>query len=160
MKRNFKSLLLLLLAGFAVQVSLADSHGKLVGFWRLAAYEMEIQASGARETPFGKSPTGYILFAADGRMMVVLTGEGRKAAVNDQDRAELMKTLVAYTGTYRVEGDKWITKVDVAGNPAWVGTEQARTYKLEGDRLTEMTAVMNRPDKGQVRFVLTWERAK
>ncbi len=36
----------------------------------------------------------------------------------DQDRADIFKNLVAYTGTYRVEGDKWITKVDVAGNPA------------------------------------------
>ena len=35
--------------------------------------------------------------------------------------------MVAYTGTYRVEGNKWITKVDVAANPALLGTEQARS---------------------------------
>ena len=49
--------------------------------------------------------------------MFVLTGEGRKAAKTIQDRAELLNSLVAYTGMYRVEGDKWITKVDVAWNP-------------------------------------------
>jgi hypothetical protein len=160
MNRHFKSLLLLLLVAFAVQPVFADHHGKLVGFWKLVSYEMEIQASGAKETPFGANPTGYILFSADWRMMVVVTGEGRKPPTTDQDRADIFKNLVAYTGTYRVEGDKWITKVDVAGNPAWVGTEQTRTFKLEGNRLTEMTAVMNRPDKGMVRFVLNWERAK
>jgi hypothetical protein len=160
MKRYFEPLLFCFLAAFAIPTALADHHGKLVGFWKLVAYEMEVQSSGARETPFGANPTGYILFAADYRMMVVLTGEGRKPPATDQDRADIFKNLVAYTGTYRVEGDKWITKVDVAHNPAWVGTEQARTFKVEGNRLTEMTAVMSRPDKGAVRFVLTWEKAK
>src|SRR5207249_6818262 len=41
----------------------------------------------------------------------------------------LLNTLVAYTGTYRLEGDEWITNVDVAWNPEWVGTEQKRFFK-------------------------------
>ena len=41
-------------------------------------------------------------------MMVVLTNEGRKAPKTDQDRADLFNSLVAYTGMYRVDGDKWI----------------------------------------------------
>ncbi len=159
MKLNFKSLLLLLLFGFAIQTSFADDRAKLLGAWRLVSYEMEVQASGAREDPLGKNPSGYILFTAEGRMMVVLTGEGRKAPNTDQDRADLLKSLVAYTGIYRIEGDKWITKVDVSANPAWVGTEQVRSFRLEGDRLQESTSAMNRPDKGMVRFILTWERA-
>jgi hypothetical protein len=64
---------------------------------------------------------------------------------------------------YRVEGDKWITKVDVAANPGWVGTEQTRFFRVDGERLQESTAVMQwaaRPEKGMVRFVLTRERAK
>ncbi len=160
MRLNIKSLLLLLLFGFAVQASLADDRGKLLGAWRLVSYQMEVQASGAREDPLGKNPSGYILFTAEGRMMVVLTGEGRKAPNTDQDRADLLKSLVAYSGIYRIEGDRWITKVDVSANPAWVGAEQARSFLLEGDRLQESTAAMNRPDKGMVRFILTWERVK
>jgi hypothetical protein len=38
--------------------------------------------------------------------------------------AELFTTLIAYAGTYRLEGDKWTTKVEVAWIPEWVGTEQ------------------------------------
>jgi hypothetical protein len=49
--------------------------------------------------------------------MFVLTGEGRKPPQNVQDRADLLNSMVAYTGMYRLEGDKWITKVDVAWNP-------------------------------------------
>jgi hypothetical protein len=96
-------------------------------------------------------------------MMVLLTGEGRKAPNTDQDRADLLKSMVAYTGMYRIEGDKWITKVDVADNPVRVGTEQARFFKLDGDRLQESTQWMQwgaRPEKGMVRFILTWDRVK
>ena len=32
---------------------------------------------------------------------------------------------------YRLEGDKWVTKVDVSWNPAWNGTDQVRFYKLD-----------------------------
>jgi hypothetical protein len=35
-------------------------------------------------------------------------------------------TLVAHSGTYTTEGDKWTTSVEVAWNPEWVGTKQVR----------------------------------
>jgi hypothetical protein len=160
MKRQCKVPSLMLVACLAVPAALADDAGRLAGGWRLLSYEMEVQSSGVKETPMGANPAGYIQFSADGRMSVVVTGEGRKPAATDADRAELFKTLVAYAGTYRVQGDRWITKVEVAHNPAWVGGEQARTFRLEADRLVELTALVNRPDKGPVRFVLTWTRAK
>jgi hypothetical protein len=71
--------------------------------------------------------------------------------------------LVAYTGTYRIEGDKWITKVDVAWNPEWVGTEQARSFKLDGERLQVLTpwrVMPNWADKEMTRSIITFERAK
>ncbi len=88
----------------------------------MVSFEMESQATGESEMPRGKTPAGFIIFTPDGRMMVVLTDEGRKAPKDDQDRADLFKTMIAYTGMYRIEGDRWITKVDVAANPALVGT--------------------------------------
>lgn len=96
-------------------------------------------------------------------MMVVLTGEGRTTPTTDPDRADLFKSVVAYTGMYRVEGDKWLTRVDVSWNPAWVGTEQTRFFRVDGERLQESTPVMQwaaRPEKGMVRFILTYERVK
>ena len=35
------------------------------------------------------NPTGYIIFTPEGRMLVMVTDEGRKAATTDQDRADL-----------------------------------------------------------------------
>jgi hypothetical protein len=132
----------------------------LVGTWRLVAFEREDQAGGERAYPMGRSPTGYIIFLPEGRMAVVITGEGRKAPASDQDRAGLLNSLVAYTGRYRVEGDKWITAVDVSANPAWVGTEQPRSFRVTGDRLQEITPWFPLPGNRTARVVNTYERAK
>ena len=148
---------LFLMAG---QSRFADDREKILGIWRLVSFEVEFQATGEREHIRGKNPTGFIIFTPEGRMMVVLTSEGRKAPKTDQDRADLFNSVVAYTGMYRVEGDKWITKVDVSGNPALVGTEQVRFFRVEGDRLQEMTAWTPRSQKGMGRTFITWERAK
>lgn len=142
------------------QTGFAQDRAPLVGVWRLVSFEREFQGSDEREYPMGKVPSGYIHFLAEGRMTVVITAEGRKAPATDADRAALYNTLVAYTGGYRVDGDKWITKVDVSANPAWVATEQTRTYKVTGDRLQEITAWSTRPDSKVARAVITYERLK
>jgi hypothetical protein len=56
--------------------------------------------------------------------------------------------------------DAVITTVEVAANPASVGTEQARAFEISGDRLQEMTAWAAQPDNRMVRFVITYQRAK
>jgi len=132
----------------------------LVGLWRLVSFQREYQASGDREYPMGNMPAGYIHFLPEGRMTVVITGEGRKAATTDQDRAGLFNTLVAYTGPYRVDGDKWITMVEVSMNPAWVGTEQTRAFQISGDRLQETQPWTPRPDNRMARAVIMYERVK
>jgi hypothetical protein len=160
---RFKWLAALVLFLITVQPSFADDRTQILGIWRLVSREVESQTTGEREPDFGKNPTGNIIFTPEGRMMVVLTGEGRKAPNTDQDRADLFKSMLAYTGMYRVEGDKWITKVDVSGNPALVGTEQTRYFRVDGDRLQESTPLTQwaaHPEKGMVRFILTYERVK
>jgi hypothetical protein len=74
-----------------------------------------------------------------------------------------LSTLVAYTGTYRLDGDKWTTSVEVAWNPEWVGTEQVRSFKIEGERLQVLTpwrVMPNWADKGMSRSIVTFERSR
>lgn len=143
--------------------SFADDTGKFLGIWKIASWESEFQATGEREPVMGKSPTGYLIFTPEGRSMLVITGEGRKAPKTDQDRADIFKSLFAYTGMYRVEGDKYITKIDVSWNPAWIGTEQERFFRFDGDRLQVISAWVQsttRPEKGMARAIISWERVK
>jgi hypothetical protein len=143
--------------------SFADDQRSLVGTWKVLAFEAVSPATGEREPARGDHPSGYTIFTPEGCMSVLITNEGRKAPGTDQDRADLFQTMVAYTGVYRVEGDRWITKVDVAANPALVGTEQERTFLLAGDELQETTGLMQwaaHPEKGMMRFVITYRRVK
>lgn len=160
---KLKWLVVLVLFLFAVPPSYADDHTKLLGTWKLVSWESEFQATGERELVLGKSPTGYSIFTREGRMMTVLTGEGRTAPKTDLDRANLFKSMLAYTGMFRIEGDKMIIKVDGSWNPAWMGTEQVRFLKFDGDRFHVLTPWMKstlRPEKGMTRVILTFERAK
>ncbi len=154
------SLVVAALLGGCATPAATGSAGALVGTWKLMSFDMELQATGERIQPMGKVPTGYLNFTTDGRMAVVITGEGRKSGTSEADRAGLFSTLVAYTGNYRVEGDKWITSVDASWNPAWVGTEQPRTYKITGTQLQESTSWFPRPDKTMVRVSNVYERVK
>ena len=88
------------------QPSFGNDSNKVLGTWKLVSYDTEVQATGKKEPAMGQNPTGYVVFNAEGRVFLVLTGEARKPAKNSQQRADLFSTLVAYTGTYRVEGDK------------------------------------------------------
>jgi lipocalin-like protein len=151
------------LACLVAQPSFADESNRVQGIWKLISYEVEVQTTGQKLPLMGEKPTGYAIFSTEGRVFFVLTGEGRKAAKTEQERAELLNTLVAYTGIYRIEGDKWATKVDVAWNPEWVGTEQVRTFRLDGERLSVLTPwrmMPNWADKGMTRSVVTFERSK
>jgi len=160
---KLKWLVVLVLFVIAVQPTFTDDRTQLHGVWKLVSYEVEIQATGQKEPLMGKVPTGYVIFTPEGRAMFILTGEGRKPAKTVEERADLLGSLIAYTGTYRIEGDKWIINVEVAWNPEWVGTEQTRFFKVDGDRLHVLTTwrvMPNWPEKGMQRSIITFERAK
>ncbi len=69
-------------------------------------------------------------------MMAIITAANRKTPQNDQDRADAFKSMLAYSGTYKVQGSHFVTQVDVAWNQAWVDTKQVRHFRIEGDKLT------------------------
>ena len=141
----------------------AAESDQVVGTWKLVSYVVEVKATGEKMMVMGDNPSGYVIFNPDNRVFFVLTGDGRKPAKTDAERAALLNTLVAYTGTYRVEDGKWITKVEVAWNPEWVGTEQVRPFVLEGNQLKVLTPWRNMPnwaDKGETRSIITFVKSK
>ena len=78
-------------------------------------------------------------------MMVLVTAKTREPGNTDEKLVALFRTAMAYTGRYRIEGDRVIIKVDSSWNEAWNGTEQERFYKLDGDTLDVFTAWMPNP---------------
>jgi hypothetical protein len=160
---RIRSIAVAVLFLFALQPCLAADNVKIQGAWKLVSYEVEVQTTSEIMLPMGKNPAGYVMFSPESRVWFVLTGDGRKPGKTAEEKAALLDSLVAYSGTYRVEGDQWITNVEVAWNPAWVGTEQTRPFKLEGGRLKVLTpwrVMPNWADKGMTRSIITFERVK
>ena len=123
----------------SVQPAQAITTPTVHGAWQLLSYEVEEQANGETFAPMGENPTGYVIFTSEGRLSFMLSAEGRQPGSNAEERSALLSSMIAYTGIYRLEGDRWITHVDVAWNPEWVGTEQTRFFAIDGDLLTVHT---------------------
>ena len=136
---------------------------KVHGVWSLVSYLVEVKDSDETFPPMGDHPTGYVICTPEGRLAFTLSAEGRQAAESDEDRAELLSSMIAYTGTYRLEDDRWITQVDVAWNPEWVGTEQTRFFRIDDDLLTVTTpwrVMPNWPEKGLTRSIVCFRRCR
>ena len=124
---------------------MSERDTKLHGSWRLVSFETELQNSTERTQPWGADPKGSLMFGADGRMMVLVTAKTREPGNTDEKLVALFRTVMAYTGRYRIDGDRFITKIDACWNEAWNGTEQERLYMLDGDTLEIRTAWMPNP---------------
>jgi hypothetical protein len=138
-------------------------NDNVIGTWKLLSFDVEFQASGEKQQTYGPDPDGYIILTPEGRMMALVAAKGRKPGLKVEEQAELLRTMLAYTGTYRLEGKRFITKVDISWNQVWTGTEQERFFEVKGDHLTIVTAWLpnpNLPDRPIVRGTLTWERVK
>jgi lipocalin-like protein len=141
----------------------SDVEQQLLGVWKLEVLYTEFKATGEKKNVYGERPNGYLIFTPQKRMMALLTAEGRKKPGTDEDRIAAFRSMFAYSGIYRVEGDQWITKVDVAWNETWTGTDQMRSFKLEGDKLTVISMWQpnpNLPGTPETRGVLVWSRVK
>ena len=142
--------------------ALADDKDKIVGTWTLVSVVYEDQITKERTPVLGEHPRGRQIATADGRWLALVTGEGRKVPTNDAERARAFTSMIAYTGRYRVEEGKVITKVEAAWNEAWVGGEQVRSIRFEGDRLFIESPPMPHPnvDNKVVKVIVIWDREK
>ncbi|MGB6323283.1 MAG: lipocalin-like domain-containing protein, partial [Xanthobacteraceae bacterium] len=92
--------------------------------------------------------------------LALMTADGRGVPQTDADRAQALKTMIAYTGRYRVENGQVVTKVEAAWNEAWVGGEQVRNIRFDGARLTIESPPIPHPNMSDkvVRVIVVWQR--
>jgi Lipocalin-like domain len=134
------------------------SAERLVGNWKLVSWQV-VSEDGAKDL-FGSKPKGYLILTREGRAMALTTAEARSPGETAPERAALHKSMLAYTGKYRVEGEEFITTVDASWNENWNGTEQRRRFKIDGDKLfieSAPAASILFPGKVDFRRIV-WER--
>ena len=118
---------------FGARQAVASEHA-IVGTWKLVSFQTIVDNE-APQNLYGSQPRDYLILTREGRMMAITTAENRKGGMSDAERAALHKTLVAYSGRYRIEGSDFITTVDASWNESWNGTQQRRHYRFEVDKL-------------------------
>lgn len=138
----------------------AEVRAKLVGAWRLVSYET-VDPAGRRGKPFGAA-VGRLEYDELGNMAGQVMRPGRAPVTRGDGTAERVRTAysgyIAYFGTYDVatDGKSVVHRVQGALNPSWVGGDQVRALRFEGERLVLSADVAKAGQK--VTHVLTWER--
>jgi hypothetical protein len=136
----------------------------IVGTWKLKSFTRKDIQSGAVTNIFGEHPVGYLVYTKGKRIFAFLVGTSRtppaKAEATDNERAELFKSMVGYTGTYRVEGDKIVARADASWIQSWTGVDRTQQVEVVGDQLT-ISATLTAPSDGkQVLVSNVWERVE
>jgi Lipocalin-like domain len=138
-----------------------ETGQKVFGSWRLISFQVQFSDENAPTELFGPHPFGRLILTPEHYMMAYLSTPDRKPPTNDTEAAALLRTMVAYTGKFRLEQDKFVTTVDGAWNETYKANEQVRYFVLHGDALkirSEMPSAF-RPGK-RASSSLVWEREK
>jgi hypothetical protein len=140
----------------------AELRQKIVGTWTLVSVVYEDQTTKEISPVLGEKPRGRQIATADGRWLALVTAENRPVPKTDEDRARALTSMIAYTGRYRVEDSKVVTKVEAAWNEGWVGGEQTRFIRFEADRLFIESPPMPHPNVNNkmVKVIVIWDREK
>ena len=141
----------------------------ITGTWQLIDYRRTQGESVV--LPFGADPVGFLQYGADGRMSATLarrsraplsTPPGADWRGDPAEWAEAAMSYVAYTGRYRIEGDRVSHFVDASLYPNWTGTTLVRWASLverEGETLLLLvTAPPDAPDRDSLVSHLLWRR--
>lgn len=133
---------------------------RLIGTWRLVSYETNEQG-GKRGRPYGDA-VGRLHYDEFGNMSGQVMRPGRARVEIGEGGAQQFRAAylgyIAYFGTYEVapDGQSVVHHVHASLNPAWVGGEQVRRMRFDGDRLVLSADV--RKNGTTVTHTLTWER--
>ena len=133
------------------------------GTWRLLSYEVRSTA-GETRYPWGQDPVGFLIYSDDGYVSVAMMGANRPRFEakdikkgTDEEKIAAVDTYISYCGRYEVQGDTVIHHVEVCLFPNWVGNDQKRTFKFDGDRLLLSTEPIVAGEM-QLTGHLIWER--
>ena len=138
---------------------------QLYGTWRLMSWTQEVVGTGERTDVLGKAPNGFLTYGRDGRMAAIIVRANRPkptdlTKLTDQERADLFKSMLAYAGTFKVDGTRVVHNVDISWNENATGTTQVRNFRIDGRRLILTAGPQVGFDGKQTTYVVTWEKVQ
>lgn len=147
-------------------MSRALSPADLVGTWRLVTWTSA--GEDGVQLPMGEHPEGVVVYTSDGTMITTI-GRAARPPIDGTDmhggpveqRLEAQATFIAYSGTFRTDGDDVVHDVTMSLYPNWVGTSQRRHVALSADGNELILSSDPFAVRGRVgTHVLTWRRVR
>lgn len=139
----------------------------IYGTWRLVSSKTRFIETGEERNTLGSRPNGYITYTPDGRMITVAISSerpnvGRATNLTDADRAKLIRTMWAYSGTFTLNGNAIVHHIDSSWNEFWNGMDLTRDIEMQGDKLVFTTKPQLSPfAEGQMEVItIVWEKLK
>jgi hypothetical protein len=118
-----------------------DIQHRLIGSWKAVSFT-DVPDRGETIYPFGTAPNGLMIYAADGCFSIFVmagpnsSGSKDMSTMSAQEWQALFHDFLSWFGTYRVDNSQTLAlHVNGSSVPAYNGTEQTRTFKLERDTL-------------------------
>ena len=144
-----------------------SARTRLIGTWRLVSAGTFTRDGAFEPYPeYGPHGIGYLMYDPTGHMCVSLGNpeHPRWASPEKPTDAERLRSydiFFAYCGTYEVrekEG-RVIHRPEMGSWPHYIGTDQSRNFRLQGDRL--MLSDEETPPGGERRrYQITWQRVR
>ena len=125
-----------------VWLATAASAETLQGKWKIVSAE-DLRPDGTvARYPWGRHPVGFIVAEGGSCILQIMSTDvpdfsAANASTTEQMKASLLTSYIAYTGPCTFDDAKGTTtmKVQAAWRPDYVGTEQTRFYRFEGNRM-------------------------
>ena len=113
----------------------------LQGRWKIVAAE-DLRPDGTvARYPWGRHPIGGIVVQGGSCYVQIMSSDvpdfSTPGTITEQMKASLLTSYIAYTGpcTFDDAAGTTTMKVEGAWRPNYVGTEQTRFYRFEGNRM-------------------------
>ena len=113
-----------------------DLATAIIGVWKVVSIETKEVASGKVRRPLGDQLAGTFVFTHGGRFSGMVFRADRKspegANATEPERLALFNSLVAYNGSYRIDGDKLVMTIE--------NSHRVLTIAINGTRLIGRSA--------------------
>jgi ketosteroid isomerase-like protein len=138
---------------------------RLIGTWQLvSAGTFRRDGSFEPYPEYGPNARGYLMYDSTGHMCVSLANPNHPHWLNaekptDAEKVRSYDVFFAYCGTYEIREKEWriIHRPEMGSWPHYVGTDQNRNFRLEGNRLI-LSAEETPPNGEHRRYQITWQR--
>lgn len=133
----------------------------IVGGWELVSWTITL--GDMMTYPFGKRPTGRILYTSDGQMSATIARSDRPrmshpvpAKAPEDEKLAAFDSYFSYGGRFHIDGDEVVHHVELSLNPNFVGSEQRRRMAFDGPYLT--LSADEETKKGLKHHAIRWKK--